>query len=307
MSIKAILKKNKIIVSIYSKIIKGYNCLLTIISPKLNTKVLYKACFGKPLDLKNPKTLNEKVLKMKLDSFETDPLIRQCADKYAVRKYIEEKGCPEILVPLIATYDTEKEIQWDTLPNAFAMKWNFGCGFNIICEDKAKLNEKSVISQMKKWRKVKYHLHFSEMQYKKVRKKIIVEKYLKPKNARLPEDYKVYCFGGKAEFVMLCVGRDQGHPKFLYFDKDFNFMRNFSRDGMQMPEDFSMEKPAGYDDVFRYAQILSEPFPFVRADFYLIDGKIYFGELTFTPGGGLDARKIPEVDRLFGDMTILPE
>ena len=309
MKIKEMLKKSKLIRNTYYVCYECFFSMLTILSPTLNSKLRYASVFKKPLNLKNPQTFCEKILKMKLDSYGTDPLVRQCADKYAVRKYIEDNGCPEILVPLIASYDKPEEINWDSLPEQFAMKWNFGCGFNIICDDKSKLSEDDVVKQMKKWSKKRCYLSCSEMQYKKVPKKILVEQYLKPKQGKLPEDYKVYCFGGKAMYVMLCIGREYGHPKFLFFDKDFRFMRNFSYAGMEMPEDFSMEKPAGYDDLIKYAEMISKPFPFVRADFYLLDGKVYFGELTFTPAGAVfhSATKPPELEKIFGDLIQLPE
>ena len=306
MKIKELLKKSKFILTVYAKISRSYHCFLTILSPTLNSKVLYKQTFHKPLNLNNPKTYNEKLMKLKLDSYETDPLIRQCADKYAVRQYISDRGCSEILVPLIAVYDKPSDIDWDALPDQFAMKWNFGCGFNIICENKSNLDKGKVLQKMKKWGKTKAHLSHSEMQYKKVAKKIIVEQYLQPTQGKLPEDYKVYCFGGKALYVMICVGREYGHPKFLFFDRDFNFLRNFSPCGMSMPENFTMEKPQGYEDILKYAELLSAPFPTVRADFYLLDGKVYFGELTFTSAGCLDTELPPEIDQHLGELIQLP-
>lgn len=306
MDIKGALKRNKYVFKAYALACRYYFSFLTVLSPTLNSKKRFYATFGRPLNLDNPRDFGEKIMKMKLDSYETDPLVRQCADKYAVRQYVEEKNCAEILVPLIATYDKPEEIDWDALPNQFAMKWNFGCGFNIICDDKSKLNKDDAVRQMKKWGRVKCYLPFSEMQYKNVPKKIIVEQYLKPEQGKLPVDYKAYCFGGKVGCVLLCMDREYGHPKFLFFDRNFSFLRNYSHEGMEMPEDFFMEKPKGFDEMIRYAEMLSTPFPFVRADFYLLDGKVYFGELTFTPAGALDSANPPEVERLLGDMIQLP-
>jgi len=165
MKIKEILKKNKLILSLYAKYRYAYFCVLTMLSPTLNTKAHFKQAFGRNINLKEPKSFCEKILKMKLDSYGTDPLIRQCADKYAVREYIQKKGCSEILVPLIAAYDKPEQIDWDALPEKFVIKWNFGCGFNIICDDKNKLKKAEVIAQLKKWGKVKSYLSHSEMQY----------------------------------------------------------------------------------------------------------------------------------------------
>ena len=107
-------------------------CGCSCISPYINTRLRYFQVFGKHMDLEHPVTLNDKVLWLKLHKYRGNQLIKDCADKYAVRNYIEQKGCPEILNDLIASYDTVEEIEWDKLPYQFAMKWNFGCGFNII-------------------------------------------------------------------------------------------------------------------------------------------------------------------------------
>ena len=132
MIIKNALKNNKIVKKVYSKITCFKYCTATLISPTLNTKLRYKSAFGKKLDLGNPKTLNEKLLWLKLNKYMKDPLVIQCADKYAVRDYIKDCGCEEILNDLIAVYDSPKEIDWDALPEKFVLKWNFGAGMNII-------------------------------------------------------------------------------------------------------------------------------------------------------------------------------
>lgn len=304
MSLKSILKKCSPVVWLYAEAQRVYYSLLTVISPELNTKARYKERFGKELDLANPKTLNEKILWLKLRDYETNALVRQCADKYAVRNYVREMGCEEILVPMIAAYDSVDEINWDELPDSFAMKWNFGCGFNIICPNKADLDIPATIKKMKKWGRTQYHLPYSEMQYKDVPKKIIVEQYLRPKSGILPEDYKIYCFHGKPYCVMLCADRESGQAKYFFFDREWNFLR-INKAGKEAPEGFTVPKVEGIEAAFQYAEKLAEPFPFVRADFYLIDGKVYLGELTFTPGGALDSARLPETDIMFGEMLNL--
>ena len=127
---------------------------------------------------------------------------------------------------------------------------------------------------------------------------------IKPKNWKAPLDYKVYCFNGVADCVMLCHGREKGKPKYFFFDREWNFLR-INYDGMNAPPDFHLDKPEGIDKVFEYADKLCKPFPFVRADFYLIDGKVYFGELTFTPCGGLDNGVPESFDLLMGEKLKL--
>ena len=121
-----------------------------------------------------------------------------------------------------------------------------------------------------------------------------------------PNDYKVYCFNGVAKYVMVCVGREKGgHPMFLYYDQEWNLMP-YSQDALDHP-DIVIEKPKCLENLFYYANKLSKPFPFVRADFYCINDKVYFGELTFTPSGGYDNGRLEKTDRLLGDLLKLPE
>ena len=304
MGIKEVLKKSRLICRIYNALYNGIFSAATVISPKLNTKMIYKSAFGKKLDLDNPKTLNEKILWLKLNRYMNDPLVIKCADKYAVREYIEECGCGEILNDLIAVWDSVDEIKWNELPDQFVIKWNFGAGMNIICDNKATLDINQTKKKLKRWGKNKYWLRHSEMQYKYAPKKMICEKYLNDGTGAQPTDYKVYCFNGKAEYIMICVGRALGLPKFYFYDREWNLCR-LNRDSIDAPKDFAWEKPNCIDAIFEYAEMLASPFPFVRADFYAINDAVYFGELTFTPAGGVDSSRLPETDVLFGEKVDL--
>ena len=285
------------------KLQSKFRRMLTRISPTLNTKVCYRVKYGKQLDLNNPKTLDEKILYLKLKDYGTNELVKVCADKYRVREYIHECGCDEITAELLKVYDNVSEIEWDSLPDKFAMKLNIGCGANIICTDKSQLNYKECERKLKKWSNEKYYLGYSEMQYKGVEPKIIVEQYLNDGSGLLPLDYKVYCFNGKAEYVMICAGRETGKTLYFYYDREWNLMP-FSKDALDNPE-YKLNKPKCVDALFNYADILSKPFPFVRADFYIINDKIYFGELTFTPSAGMDPKRLPNVNSKFGEMVDL--
>lgn len=277
---------------------------LTLISPRLNTIVQFRRIKGRELNLDNPQTLDEKIQKLKLESYATDPLIIQCADKYAVRKYLEERGCVDLLVPLIAVYDKAEDVEWDKLPKAFAMKWNFGSGFNIICPDKSKLDIEDTKKKIKEWGKNKFWLYLSEMHYKAIPRKIVVEEYLKPEHGVQPDDYKVYCFNGVPKFILLCTGREFGRPKFYFFDENWTLAR-INRDSKAAPEGFTYPRPDCLDKLMESARTLSAPFKFVRADFYVVNGRVYFGELTFTPNAGMDKWRLPETDKLFGSMLEL--
>jgi hypothetical protein len=264
---------------------------------------MYFLQLKRKLNLKNPETLDEKIQWLKFNTYYNNPLVKQCADKFAVRDYVKSVGLDSILVPLIAVYDNVDEIDWKNLPNKFVLKWNFGCGFNIICTDKSKMDIEETIKKLKKWGKTEYYLRYAEMQYKCVSKKIICETFLESTNGNVPEDYKVYCFNGEAKYVLVCLERDKGHPKFYFFDKTWQLERY--KIGKEAPPDLSIPKPEGIDELFKCATILSKPFPFVRADFYLQNGKVFFGELTFTPHGGYDRNRLPEINKRLGEMVNL--
>jgi len=128
---------------------------------------------------------------------------------------------------------------------------------------------------------------------------------LTSKNWIAPEDYKVYCFCGEPKFIMVCVGREKkGHPQFYLFDTDWKLAR-INRDSINAPRGFTIEKPKCLDKLLKCATNLSKPFPFVRADFYIVKNRVFFGELTFTPSGGLDGARLPDTDIMMGKMIDL--
>lgn len=299
--IKKIIHKNKNLLYLLRLLREKYYCILTIISPKLNTKVRYKSVFKRKLDLNNVKTLNEKLLYLKLNNYNKNPLVIQCVDKYAVREYVKKCGCEEILNELYGVYDNPNEIPWRQLPNKFVIKWNFGAGYNIICQNKNNLNIQDAIKKLRRWKREKCWLLCSEMQYKYIPKKIICEKFIEGKNKGFPEDYKVYCFNGKPYYIMLCIERETGHPKFYFFDTEWQ-LKGFNKDSVNAPNNFFVEKPLVLDKMLEYAKILSKPFPFVRVDFYINGDIIVFGELTFTPAGALYSTISRETDSYFGSL-----
>ncbi len=287
-----------------------FRCILTMVSPKLNTMITYRVKFGKRLDFNNPRTLNEKILWLKFNDYWNNDLIKQCADKYRVREYVESIGCKEILNDLIAVYHSVDEIEWDALPNSFVIKLNVGCGFNHIVTDYSSENKKDLENEVKQWLKKSKHqwMAYSELQYKNIKPVIIVEKYLKPQTGILPEDYKFYCFDGAAPYVMVCTDRQEGgkHPRYWYYNDKWE-LQMLSADALEYGMEAAIPKPDGIDDAFEYAKKLSRGFPFVRVDLYLLDGKIYFGELTFTPSGGQDNGRLPKADELLGRYVDRPK
>jgi len=276
MAIKNTLKTNDFIKSAYEKFLS----LLTLISPTLNTKIYYFISTGKRIDLKNPKEFNEKILWLKLNSYTNNKTIKICADKYAMRSYIIDKGYENILNDIIAVYDSVEEIDWDNLPDKFAMKLNFGCGFNIICKNKKDLDIDQCKKRLNSWIKSKYYLPHSEMQYKNVPIKILVEKFIETSNGDIPEDYKFYCFNGDPKIVLVCNERDK-KLKYSFYDMNWEYVH--VRDGQI---DGQFDRPTCLEEMVSICKDISREFPFVRIDFYVSNGKPVLGELTFTPAGG---------------------
>lgn len=284
-------------------------CCLTLISPRLCTNVLYAMKFKKPLDLNHPVTLNDKVLWLRFNTYYNNEAVRQCADKYRVREYIAQKGCSQLLPKLLGHYTSVSQIDWDALPQQFALKLNIGAGCNLIVTDKSKLDIPATNALLAKWLKSKYWLDYAELQYKDVTPCLIAEEYLGTPDGTCPDDYKFYCMNGKPCYVMLCQSRIETQefvqkPKFYYFDREWN-LQPFTRDALANP-DVVVPKPEGIDQAFAYAETLAADFPFVRVDLYIIGGKVYFGEMTFTPSAGLDGSRLPATDKLLGDKLELP-
>ena len=241
---------------------------------------------------------------LKLNTYRNNALVTRCADKYAVRDYVEAAGCGEILNELHGVWKRPGQIDWAQLPKQFVLKCNHGCGYNWICTDKEVLDIKACKKQLKKWLVRDFWRFSSELQYRKIPKRIICEKLLCEGSA--PIDYKFYCFHGEPVCILACCEREKGKPKFYFFDCAWNFLP-ITKDGKKEGADFTLPKPKQLAQMVEYARRLSKPFPFVRVDLYEADDAVVFGELTFTPAGCLDADRLPETDLMFGGMLRLDE
>lgn len=285
----------------YGYLLNSFLCFLTYISPELNNRVRYRILFRKKLSLKNPTTFQEKLIWLKLKKYNNDPLVIQCADKFLVRQYVEKKGLADLLNELIDVYESVDEIYWERLPNQFVMKWNFGAGMNIICKDKSQLNEKEVKAQLRKWGRNKYWLPHAEMHYKYIPPKIICEKYLTDDCHDAIPDYKVYCFHGKPLAILVMLGRGS-KLKTQFFDKEWKILENTAK--YEVSEE-KIEKPECFEKMIKSAELLSEGFPFVRCDFYVVNKQLYFGELTFMPAAGFYASETNINGKSMADYIII--
>ncbi len=260
----------------------------------------YQKATGLKLDLSNPQTFNEKIQWLKL--YDATPLKTRLADKYLVREWIKEKIGEEYLTPLLGAYDSFKQIDLNKLPEQFALKCNHGASWNVIVKDKKLFDAKDTEKKFKKWLKTNFAFHAGlEMQYKHIHPKILVEKYLDIPNN--PIEYKMFCFNGKFEFCLFELDFFGDNPKRAFYDR--NWQKMPFKIG-RMPKEKLPKKPKNFDKMVELAEILCKDFSFVRVDFYDVDSKIYFGEMTFTSGSGLSYFEPQEYNLKLGEMITLP-
>ena len=203
-------------------------------------------------------------------------------DKYKVRQIIEKELGEEYLIPLVGVYNNVSEIDYSKLPKAFVIKLNHGSGYNIIVKDKNKINVNKINKRLQKWLREDYYKIKKEIQYKNVNKKIIIEEYMSDSSGELL-DYKFFCFNGKSEFVKVDFDR-YAHHTANFYDMKWNKLDLTEKGFNNYKGD--IDAPKNLSKMIEIAENLSLKFPFVRVDLYNVNGKIYFGELTFTPASG---------------------
>lgn len=255
----------------------------TKISPSFNDSLRYWYHYKRFPNRKDPRSFEEKLLVLKERNYNQNPLVVECADKYRVRDYVTRMGCGDCLNQLYAVYGINDSIEWDKLPNSFAMKLNTGAGFVHICHNKSiELKQcKALVSQWKDYDHV--WLSSGEMHYEAISPRIVFEKVLDLSQMDDAEDYKVYCFNGEPKAVLVISDRHSAEGWNIYFmSTDWDYLG--------MPEKFNesqprrlARKPTCLDEMLEIAKDLSQPFPFVRIDFYVVDNRPVFGEMTFTP------------------------
>ena len=278
--------------------------LLNSISDNSYLKTKYWLIMGYKLNLDKPTSFNEKLQWLKI--YDRNPNYTQMVDKYEVRNYIAETiGC-EYLFSLLGVYDTFDEIDFDVLPNQFVLKPNHTSGNIYICKDKSKIDFIKLKKEIDMWLKREYFWIHREWPYKNIKPRIICEELLKTKDGRLPDDYKIHCFSGEPDNVMVSIERDSEKPKFFFFDNEWNLLR-YNIAGINALQDFTLPKPKKINEMFEIARTLSTGLPFVRVDLYYENAKIYFGELTFFPQSGYDQNLLKTTDILFGDKIRLKE
>lgn len=271
-----------------------------ILSDKLYLKIIFKLRLGYSLDLKNPQTFNEKLQWLKL--YDRNPKYIQMVDKYEVRKYISENIGEEYLIPLIGVYNRFEEINFEELPNQFVIKCTHDSGGVVICKNKSKFDIRKAKEKIKKSMKRNFYYSGREWPYKNIKPKIIIEQYMEDKKAKELIDFKIMCFNGIPKFSFTCFERYNDGLKVTFYNLSWEKM-SFERHYPSSTK--NIEKPKNYELMLELSKKLSKNIPFVRVDWYEINGKLYFGELTFYPGSGLEEFKPFSWDKKLGNLLSL--
>lgn len=259
--------------------------------PALAADALYYKIYRRHMNLKNPKNLNEKITWLSLNT--DTSLWTLCADKYRMRSYVEEKGFGDYLPKLYGHWDNPDDIDFDALPNQFVLKANNGCGTVMIVRDKSTLNFTKTKKTLKKWLKHPYGYMGAQKHYLSIKPCIIAEELLRQdalEHRFSPismADYKVWCFKGKPECVLMVYNRTSEKYSLDLYDLNWNKIEDkLNLNGHYNYSKNIIPKPACLKDMLKMASVLSEPFEEVRVDFYIINSMPVVGELTFTTGYG---------------------
>lgn len=265
-------------------------------------KLYYRLIFKKHLNLNNPQTFNEKIQWLKLN--DRKPIYSKLVDKYEVREYVKEKIGEEYLVPILGVWEKFEEIDFDQLPEKFVLKCTHDSGGIVICKDKKIFDIEEAKNKIEKCLKHNFYYIGREWPYKNVKPRIIAEKYLENINSKEKlMDYKFMCFNQKVQCSFVCSGRNEKEGLSVdFYDLEWRkmpFTRKYKNSNKEI------KRPVNYKKMIKLAEILSEGIPFARIDFYEIDNKIYFGEITLYPGCGFEKFNPSKYDKILGDWIDL--
>lgn len=262
---------------------------------------LFKISFNTELNLDNPQTFNEKLQWLKL--YDRKPIYTQMVDKYAAKDYVSSIIGEQYIIPTLGVWDRVDDIDFEALPIQFVLKCTHDSHGVVICRDKNKLNIEDAKKKLNKCLKQNYYLKFREWPYKNVKPRIIAEQYMEDSSTKQLRDYKFFCFNGVAKCYKVDFDRFVSHHA-NYFDLDGKLLKigeevcppNFEKD-VKTSDNLRLMK--------ELAEKLTSEVPFLRADFYDVDGKVYFGELTFYPASGFGKFIYEGNDELFGSWLKL--
>ena len=270
------------------------------LSPRKELELLFWLKQGYRLHLDDPKTYNEKLQWIKL--YDHNPLMPACCDKYAVRQFVKEQGCGEILNTLLWEGFNPEDIPFDRLPEKYVIKVTHGSTFNIICKDGSTIDRAKAVSNCKRWLKAKFLPCYGEWFYGVEKPRVIVEKFIESADDEQLRDYKVFCFNGVPRIIELTTDRFS-QLKVDFYDCDWKILQGGRKKFPQSGR--AIDKPNCLPKLLEYAAKLSSPFKHARVDFYIVDEEIIFGEVTFTGGAGFNRFSTYSFDLMLGEWLDL--
>lgn len=277
--------------------------LAQLLPDKIYLQIYYRRIFGRKLNLKEPKTFNEKTQWLKL--YDRNPTYSKMVDKYEAKNYVENKIGKEYIIPTLGVWEEFDKINFSELPNQFVLKTTHDSGGVVIVKDKDKMNLVKTKKIIEDSLNNNYYLQGREWPYKNVKHRIIAEKYMVDESGYELKDYKFFCFNGIAKVMFIASDRQNTNEetKFDFFDMEFNHLpfTNGHPNSNKI-----IIKPKSFEKMKKLAEILSEGIPQVRIDFYDINGNIYFGEMTFSHWSGFVPFIPDEWDYRLGSMINLP-
>lgn len=272
-------------------------------SDKAYLKLRYNCIMGKKLNLDNPVTYNEKLQWLKL--YDRKPEYTKMVDKYEAKKYVADIIGEEYIIPTLGVWDNVNDIDFDALPNQFVLKCTHDSGGLVICKDKAELDIENAKNTLNHFLNRNFYSVHREWPYKDVKHRIIAEKYMEDESGKDLKDYKFFCFNGEPKLLYISEGlSDHSTAKISFADMDYNiaeFKRNDFKPFNELPK-----KPINFEKMKELAKVLSKDRAFIRVDFYEINKKIFFGELTFFPCSGYLPFDPEKYDKILGDWITLP-
>ena len=258
--------------------------LFLLKDPKIYANKSFRGAFNRDINWDNPINLIEKIFWLQIYSDIT--LWTRCADKYLVREYVKERGCENILNELYGKYDNADEIDWESLPDSFVLKTNHACGQVILIKNKKDVNKREICEKLTEWMNLKYGIPI-QLHYLRIKPCIIAEMLFINKDN--PEksliDYKIWCFHGVPECILVVHNRTQNGYFLTVYDLEWNNISKLALKEKTTHGD-NISKPKSFDKMIEYAKILSEGIPQVRVDFYDINEEPVLGEMTFSTGFG---------------------
>lgn len=274
-------------------------------SDALYLRIIYRIFVGKRLHLNNPKTYTEKLQWLKIH--DRNPLYTTMVDKFAAKKYVADKIGADYVIPTLGIWNCPKEVDFSILPNQFVLKTTFGAGGNdlIICKDKSSLDIKAAVKYLEGFMSQDSYKHLKEWPYKNVPRRVIAEKFMEEPGKSSLTDYKVMCFNGVAKLIELHSGRyTNGHSQ-VFYDREWNKTK-ITQASYGEVSTYLSERPTKLDEMLMLSEVLSKDIPHVRVDWYIIENKLYFGELTFFDSSGLDPFLPDDYNTILGEWITLP-